>query len=247
MFNSIEEYRSICDTPGLRSMRTRIRQSDLLIRCDCTNPSAAEAALARARRRILEEISSDPLFLLSLDPLAGGYREAGVASRMRAASAAWGVGPMAAVAGAVADEVASGLLDAGAGSVMVENGGDVFARGRGTVRFAIHAGATSPFGGCFVLETEMERGVGICTSSATVGHSLSLGGADSVTAIAGTAAEADAAATSIANRIAGEDDVESVVDDERRRGSLRGLFACAGGRAGFWGDFSIVGLFAGRE
>jgi ApbE superfamily uncharacterized protein (UPF0280 family) len=154
MFNSIDEYRSICDTPGLASMRTRIRQSDLLIRCDCTNPSAAEAALARARLRILEEISSDPLFLFSLEPQAGGSREGGVASRMRAASAAWGVGPMAAVAGAVADEVAAGLLEAGAGSVMVENGGDVFARGRGSVRFAIHAGVSSPFGGCFVLETK---------------------------------------------------------------------------------------------
>ena len=78
-----------------------------------------------------------------------------------------------------------------------------------------------------------------CTSSGKVGPSLSLGSADAVVAVAGSAAEADAAATAIANLIQAPDDVEKVVLEQERRARLRGLIACSGDRIGFWGDIEL--------
>lgn len=153
---------------------------------------------------------------------------------------------MAAVSGAIADEIALRILEAGARAVIVENGGDVYARLPGLLRFAVYAGEDSPFRACPVFEIDASGGVGICTSSATVGHSVSLGGADAVTAISGSAAEADAAATAIGNLVCGADDVERIVGEERLRGRLIGLYASAGEKASFWGPVRLAGFLDGR-
>jgi len=96
---------------------------------------------------------------------------------MYAAAEVAGVGPMAAVAGAVAEYVGRDLLQWGE-QVIVENGGDVFLSSTVERLAAVHAG-TSPFSGRVALAVPAGRTpVGVCTSSATVGHSLSFGRAD---------------------------------------------------------------------
>src|SRR5450759_3348809 len=107
---------------------------------------------------------------------------------------------------AVAQFVGTDLLGL-SGRVIVENGGDLFLAGGGPTKVRIFAGAGSP--GVDVLVEDAPEGVGLCTSSATVGPSISLGAADAVTVLARTATLADAAATAIGNVVLVPDDIEN--------------------------------------
>jgi len=163
-----------------------------------------------------------------------------VVRAMIAAGRAYEVGPMAAVAGAVAQAVGEGLLR-WSPEVIVENGGDVFLKMDRAVELGLYAGADSPFSGTIRLRVETEgEALGVCTSSGTVGHSLSFGRADAVTAVAGDAALADAAATAIANRVESADDVERVLKEERERGLLKGLLVVIGKRIGAFGAVALA-------
>lgn len=229
---------------GYRAFRASIGESDIQVGCDTLAESEVLAALAAARLSIELEILAGRTFMDSLEPvlpLLGGS----VPMAMASAAARSGVGPMAAVAGAVADHVAAALLDAGARSVIVENGGDICAKVPGMLRFAVYPGEASPLPGSPVFEIDASEGVGICTSSGTVGHSASLGRADAVTVVAASAAEADAAATALANRVTDESCIDEVIGGQALEDGLLGLFACAGGRAGIRGRIRLVGFMEG--
>lgn len=114
------------------------------------------------------------------------------------------VTPMAAVAGAVADEVLAAATDPGdeVERIFVNNGGDI----------ALHLGQRASFDIGLVPDPRRPRVVGkmvVHTSdpvrgiatSGRHGRSLSLGIADAVTVLARDAAAADAAATLIANAV----------------------------------------------
>jgi len=124
--------------------------------------------------------------------------------------------------------------------VIVENGGDVFARSSEPVTCGLYAGERSPFRDRVAFRVDATAGVGVCTSSGVVGPSLSLGRADAVVAIARDTAHADAAATALANRIERPADVDRVVAEEAERGALDGLIACMGDRIGLWGEVELV-------
>jgi hypothetical protein len=124
--------------------------------------------------------------------------------------------------------------------VIVENGGDIYARTDGELRCAVYAGERSPFGDRLAFAVDARDGVGVCTSSGTVGPSLSFGRADALVVIAASAAIADAAATAIANRIHSPADVGPVVEESSGGPGLRGLVACCGDRLAIWGELELV-------
>ena len=167
-------------------------------------------------RRLLEAyVKADPRFLHSLEPVAV---EDGpeVARLMIEASAKAGVGPMAAVAGVLADLAVQEMVDAGCEVAVVENGGEVSAVSNQPVDIAFAAGDVP-------LSREMgfrlrEFPVGVATSSGQFSHALSFGDAEAVTVFAVDAGVADAAATAVANLIKG-DDVDGVI----RQGIERAL------------------------
>jgi uncharacterized protein len=233
-------YRDWVGRADLSRFEVQIRESDLLFLCDRDLCEQAEREMVRVRALLEAYIARDPLFLTTLEPhrvLPGAPR---VAEWMAEVCAPWGVGPMAAVAGAVAETVGRKLLES-ATTVIAENGGDVFARSDETVRFALYAGEGSPFSDKLAFGVDASRGVGVCTSSGRVGPSLSFGRADAVVTVAPDAAFADAAATAVANRVKTPADVERVVAQEKERGVLTALIACVGDRIGFFGDIEIGG------
>ena len=125
---------------------------------------------------------------------------------MLAASRAAGVGPMASVAGAIAEHVGRKLLSTSL-NVVVENGGDIYLDVKDDMKIGIFAGE-SPLSGRIALKiTAGESPLGICTSSGTVGHSLSFGIADAICIKSKSAALADAAATAAGNLIQTKADV----------------------------------------
>ena len=80
----------------------------------------------------------------------------------------------------------------------------------------------------------------VCTSSGTLGHSLSFGRAHAVCVVAESCALADAAATSIGNRIQSEADINRAIAAGQKIADIEGIVIIAGDKMGVWGDITIV-------
>jgi ApbE superfamily uncharacterized protein (UPF0280 family) len=159
--------------------------------------------------------------------------------RMEDAGQEWNTGPMASVAGAIAQEVGTALLRYSS-TVIVENGGDIWACSPLPLEFLVYPGEESPLSSGISFTLDSSKGVGVCTSSGKVGPSFSMGRADAVTAIHSCAAKADAAATALANRIRGESDVTKVVEEVALRRKLKGIIATCGESIGIWGEIHLT-------
>ena len=161
------------------------------------------------QRTILEEyIVRQPEFKTSLVPLSPLKEAPEIAVHMCRAAMDVGVGPMAAVAGAIAQCVAETAVNEGDEDVIVENGGDIFMVVSNPLSIGIHAGLKSPFNGLAFRVEPDDTPLAICSSSSMMGHSMSMGACDLATVVAKDAALADAAATLAANLVATPEDLE---------------------------------------
>jgi len=232
-------YRHWIKGTGLACYSVTVKETDLQV-CTCRElHKEAVSVVRRCRKEIERYISAHPAFLTSLEPLPlDGTAPAIVQEMMRAGQAA-GVGPMASVAGAVAEAVGRELL-ALSPEVIIENGGDIFISSLKTRHTGIYAGK-SPFSGKIALEIKPDdTPAGICTSSGTVGHSLSFGRADAVIVLAASTALADAAATAICNRVKEEDNIERELDHLQEIEGLSGAVIIMGKRIGVRGAVKLV-------
>ncbi len=216
-------------------------ESDLLVLCPGDHRDEADRLLRQARAVVMKAASDIPGFCDSLAPIHFEGETHPLIRAMVDASSAWNVGPMASVAGAIAHHVAQGLSHSNS-MVVVENGGDTFIFSPEPVTFRVYAGENSPFPVGFGFTVDASGGISVCASSGRVGPSWSAGLADAVVAVAGEGAVADAAATSIANLIAGECTVDPVIESAAVRKDLTGLIVMAGNRMGVWGDLELVTL-----
>lgn len=205
-------------------MRERFifKETNVLIIADESEyVEAAKDEILRQRRHLEAFIREDPLFLVTLERYElDSSRERWapeIVRRMIKAAAKFNVGPMAAVAGALSELAVEAMFEKGATYAIVENGGDIALINDRPVRIGIFAGEHSPFSGKFSLKIEPQRGIlGVCTSSATVGHSISFGAADAATVIARGGALADAAATALCNAVKDETSVKKAFDVVKR-------------------------------
>jgi uncharacterized protein len=198
-----------------------------------------EAEVVRLREVLEAYIVRHPDFVTALAPLPLLPGAPEIAARMAAAGEAAGVGPMAAVAGAIAQMAAEAALGAGAAEAIVENGGDIYLASPRPVTVALYAGATDaqPLGGRVALHVAPGRmPLAICSSSGLMGHSLSLGRCDLATVIARDAALADAAATLAGNSVSSEADVGPALEKVMRVPGVSGVLIVKAGRIGLAGD-----------
>ncbi|MBI2529230.1 MAG: UPF0280 family protein [Candidatus Rokubacteria bacterium] len=235
----MEEYRARVATRGLVSFRVARGESDLVVACEGPLESEARAALGWHRRELEAYIAEHPAFLASLQPVAVHPRAPRIVRAMAEAARAAGVGPMAAVAGALAEAVGRSLLRQSQ-EVIVENGGDLFVSVR-SERVALLDTGPSAFGRALGFLIRPDRGpVGIATSSGTVGGSLSLGRADAACVIARSAALADAAATAVGNAVTGAEGIEAGLARARAIPGILGVVVVVGSRLGAWGQVELV-------
>ena len=193
-------YRNVLSAKGLVSFSVRSGETDLLIFAERSLKNTARTAVTKVRASLLQFINNHPEFKKSLIPIAVPEDAPDIVKRMARAGHLAGTGPMAAVAGAIAEYVGRQLLSDSA-DVIVENGGDIFIRSQRPRIVALYAGL-SPLSMKFGLRLDpTPDGAGVCTSSATVGHSLSFGKADAAVIIADECALADAVATATCNRV----------------------------------------------
>lgn len=165
--------------------------------------------IIRQRSLIQEYIGLQPAFAASHRPLPLLPGAPPIVRQMAQAAQTAGVGPMAAVAGALA-AVAGEALRPYSGELVVENGGDIYIAGQSPRVIGVYAGEHSPFSGRLgvkLLPADMP--CGICTSSGTLGSSFSYGRADAALVIAPSTALADAMATAAANLVQDAADVEN--------------------------------------
>jgi ApbE superfamily uncharacterized protein (UPF0280 family) len=225
----------------LQSFEAHLGESDLLVSAERSLPNLAERALRAARADLEAYLDRDPEFGRSLRPREALPGAPDIVLTMAEAARTCGVGPMAAVAGAVAEAVGEALL-AESGQVIVENGGDIFLRTSRPRVAALYAGRSPLSGRIGVRINRVNESLGLCTSSGTVGHSLSLGQADAAVVLARHAPLADAAATTLGNRIASAADIEVGLEFLRAMEGVLGGAVVAGDRLGAWGDLELVRL-----
>jgi ApbE superfamily uncharacterized protein (UPF0280 family) len=197
---------------------------------------AAKEGILAARQVLERYIARDPFFLTTFEPYEPDSDETVILRMARAAGKA-GVGPMAAVAGAIAWAGVEEMIAHGAAFGVIDNGGDIAMINDRPVRVGVHAG-TAPISGraAFVVPPQ-DRILGICTSSATVGPSISFGIADAVTVFSHDVALADAWATSVCNQIREQDSsVLSGIDPAE----VNGIFAVLGDHIIQWGALPLL-------
>jgi ApbE superfamily uncharacterized protein (UPF0280 family) len=232
-------YRDFSDTSRWKSFRVRVETTDLLIRaCDDYSGPVAET-VARLRDDIRKHIDIQPDFLTSFNPVARISGAPEVVELMYEASEKAGVGPMAAVAGAIARLVGTGPLSE-SNEAIVENGGDIWLRLITPACVSIFAG-NSPFSGKAGLMIYPDKTpLGVCTSSGRVGPSFSYGIADAVTILSPCAALADAAATGAGNIVKSENDIHSALEYTAGIDGITGTVIIIGDRLAVRGDIEMV-------
>jgi uncharacterized protein len=241
--SSIRLYRRELAGERFTSFTVRVKETDLWI---AVNPEAfsdhlagaTEAALLKIRYPLEQYLTLHPNLQAALEPCLLDPGAPSIVLEMARAANQAGVGPMAAVAGAVAEKVGHFLLQR-AEEVIVENGGDLFLKVNEPVTVGVYAGRSSLSG---KLALQIEPGqtpLGICTSSGTVGPSLSFGHADAAIALAPSAPLADAAATALGNRVKEEKDLQEAIAFAQQVKGLTGALLILGEKIAAWGAIKL--------
>jgi len=234
-------YRNQLFHDQLISFRTIVKETDLFIRASINLEGKAKESILLHRGTIESFIRQHPDFSVSLVPLHISRPVPGIIADMLDAAAVSGVGPMAAVAGAIAEHVGRDLLQFSQ-EIIIENGGDVFIQTNQPVTIGIFANR-SPLNMRMGLKIDCRANpMAVCTSSGTVGHSLSFGTADAVTVVSRSCALADAAATAIANQVKQKADIQKAICFGKEIKGVKGLVIIKNDKAGMWGDIDVVQL-----
>lgn len=242
---TVRSYRQQASSRELITTHVQVKETDLHIQADKDVQRRAFELVLQYRLQLEEYIVRYPQFLSSLSPLPKDFTATPLIQQMYDAARKAGVGPMAAVAGGIAESVGRSLLREGIEEIIIENGGDIFLARKEPSVISIFAGE-SPLSKKVGLELASSGPWGVCTSSGTVGHSLSMGMADSVTVVARSTYLADAAATRIGNEVGRDDNdkqgVNSALKLAEEIEDIAGVVVICGEILGAVGDVKLVGL-----
>jgi uncharacterized protein len=231
-------YRSWVKNKDLVTFNVIVEETDCYISAAANLENKARKSILKYRAILKKYISTHPLFLTTLEPFLVEKEAPLIVKAMTKAGEKASVGPMAAVAGAVAHFVGEELLQYSP-ELIIENGGDIYLRSPKDRLIGIYAGK-SPLSGKIALEiTGKETPLGISTSSGTVGHSLSFGKADAVVVVADTAILSDAVATAIGNIIITTDDIPEGIERACNISGVRGIVIIKDENMGAWGSVKL--------
>jgi ApbE superfamily uncharacterized protein (UPF0280 family) len=237
-------YRDESGGKDLTYFRVAVKETDLYIGIlpDAYSKELEhriETLVWQFRRELEGYIEKDPVFKSTLEPHLLRCGAPPIALMMARAGNQCGVGPMAAVAGAYAETVGREILKVSP-EVIVENGGDIFLASRKKRRVGVFAGV-SPFSGKLALEIgPAKEPLGVCTSSGTVGPSLSFGRADAAIIVAESAVLADAAASAAGNAVISADDIPKGIEAVSSIKGVSGVLIIKDDKMGAWGDIKLV-------
>jgi ApbE superfamily uncharacterized protein (UPF0280 family) len=233
-------YRRSVAPADLTCFEVVVRETDLQVCAESELSDRVEDLVVQARWEIEEFTRTHPYFAESLAPIEPSADAPPLVQRMAEVSVIAGVGPMAAVAGAVSEYVALGLEDVSP-NVIVENGGDVYVMGDKDRVVSFWAGEDAVGGVGLKIHAGLMP-MGVCTSSGRIGHSTSFGSADAVAVLSRNGALADAVATALANQIRTPEDIDQAIEAARNILGILGVVATIDGHLGAWGNVHLVSL-----
>ncbi len=246
-----EIYRKKVKNKCSFSFRFLYKYSDIYISVDFKRDVKIDyESLEKTLKNFIEQIYQKIEFVIVKDNLFKGsllpvkiksfYPEE--IKKMCNSSSIFGVGPMAAVAGAVNDYIAENLIKSfpDVKKLIIENGGDTFIKSDEDLNVGVYT-TNNFFKDKIILNISKENlPCGLCSSSGTVGRSLSLGQCDLAIVMAETSSIADAAATAVANSVKNEDDIGKSVNYFSKFKQIKGLLIIKDKKIGLWGNFKLV-------
>ncbi len=192
----------------------------------------------KAQRKQLEDyIAEHPVFKTALIPVSVTSEAPEIARWMQRVSEKVNIGPMAAVAGAIAEFAARAALTLGATEAIVDNGGDIFIASDEEVNVGLFAGNNRISDELVLVIPPSCMPLAVCSSSSLMGHSMSLGRCDLATVVARDTALADAAATRACNLVKEEADIHPALETIMDIQGIMGVLIVKNGRTGMVGDF----------
>lgn len=227
---------------GEVSFQVVVGETDLWVAAEEDLSRELSLLAAKLRGEIQAYMALDPSFRTSLVPIDILPSAPDIVRRMAAGARLAGVGPFAAVAGTIAQLVAE-HFKARSPEMLVENGGDIYIQGRREriIGLLPEVNSKAMFG---LRIAGGALPLAICSSSASIGHSLSFGHGELATVLAVDGAFSDAAATALCNMLQTAEDIPVVVKQAQAwaKYGLKGVFVQCGDRLGMWGDFELVSL-----
>ena len=237
-------YREHMKSSDLTYFHIKEEQTDLYIGVGDYSEKLYETAKTTVRRlrgELEAYLRRQPEFLLSLVPIEPLMPAPMIVQDMCQAAKLSNVGPMAAVAGAFSKWVGQELL-AYTSEIIIENGGDIWMNSNQERIISVFCG-DSPLNGKLAVRIRANGScLGICTSSGTIGHSLSFGRSDAAMIIAKDASLADAAATVLGNAVKTAADIEMALSEVKKITGISGVLVVIGEHLGALGDIELVSL-----
>lgn len=232
-------YRNKILAKELRTFEVKVKETDLLICADRDLTDIAYDLVYLCRAQLEEFINKHRIFAETYAPVEVPDSAPEIVKSMAHAAKLAGVGPMAAVAGAIAEYVATGLLEH-TKEVIIENGGDIYIKTSIERSVGIFAGKSPLSDKIAVLVKPEDTPLAICTSSGTVGHSVSFGQADAVVIMSKNASLADATATKVGNLIHSKDDIKKALEFAQGIPGIDGAIAIVDDGLGGWGKLEFL-------
>lgn len=231
-------YRNWVKNNDLISFNVVVKESDLYIQAQKDLTYEALQSLCQYRTILEKYIQQNPIFKNSLESINVEPNVPLIIKKMVDAGKKMNVGPMAAVAGAIAEFIGQDLLKY-SDEIIIENGGDIFLKTKKHRYIGIYAGNSYFTHKISLKILPNKTPLGICTSSGTLGRSLSFGKADAVIVISQSAIFADVAATSIGNLIKEEKDLSSGIKFAKKIKEIKGVLIIKNDKMSIWGDIEI--------
>ncbi len=239
-FDNRNEYRRVIAS-DLLCWNTQHKQTELFVCAKNKYEYLTHKKVVELYKILEKYIRLHPQFLKSFEPVEPQINAPLVVKDMCSASKMAGVGPMAAVAGAFAAHVGFALLKK-TQQCIVENGGDIFIKSDSPKTVAIYAGKSALSMKIGIIVNSGWAPVSVCTSSATVGHSVSLGKSDAAVVLSHNACLADACATRLGNEIKTAADIKRALELITAIKGVIGAVAIAGGDCGASGNIQLEQL-----
>lgn len=229
-------------SPDLVNFTVSVKETNLFISANRDLKKDALDAVFDARYMIEQYIESRGEFKDSLVPIGEDRFAPQIVRRMIEDSKIAGVGPMSSVAGAISEFVVKRLFESedDISDIIVENGGDVFLIS--TTDRLISLYSEDLLGGIGIEISSAPDGLGISSSSAAYGHSLSLGDCELATVIAKSGSLSDAAATALGNNVKKKGDIEGALSKVVDIEGVSGALVMVNGKIGIKGDIKIVAV-----
>jgi len=234
-------YRNLVKTDDLVKFEVIVKETDLLLRAERDLSNETRESVLKYRHQLETYIETNPEFQRSLIPLKNDPYAPEIVREMIRTTQLAQVGPMAAVAGAMAEFVSKDLLPISK-EVIVENGGDIYLATSRERTIGIFAGNSPLSLKVGVVISPKDSPLGVCTSSGTVGPSLSFGKADAVCILSKSGALADAAATSVGNIVKEKKDIELGLERGKEIEGVSGVLIIVGEKMGVWGNLKLTRL-----